>query len=75
MPRLVRGLFDRGGDLANGQKHSHGLGSNTERAAGQVDRSEAQGRIECDRIGFGIHDNTDTTKTIPHFHSERQRRT
>jgi hypothetical protein len=71
----VCGLLDGGGDLANGQKHSPGLGPIAECATGQVDRSEAQGRIECDRIGFGIHDNTDTARAIPHFQSERQHRT
>lgn len=70
-----RGLSGRGGNLANGQKHNHWHRSIAESAAGLIDRSEAQGRIECDRIGFGIHHNAYTTKAIPHFQSERQHRT
>jgi len=57
----IRCVFGGSSDLANGQKHSDGLGSIAEGATDQVDRSEAQGRIECDRIVFGIHDYTNTT--------------
>jgi hypothetical protein len=64
------GFFDRGSDLADGQEHSDGLGSIAEGATDQVDRFEAQGRIESDRIRFGIYDHTDATNAVSHVPSK-----
>lgn len=65
-----RCFFGGNSDLANGQEHSDGLGSIAEGATDQVDRFEAQGRIEGDRIRFGIHDYTDTTNAVSHVQSK-----
>ena len=64
------GFFDRSSDLANGQEHSDGLGSIAEGATYQVDRFEAQGRIESDRIRLGVYDHTDTTNAVAHVQSK-----
>jgi len=62
--------FGCSSDLADGQKHGDWLGPIAEGATEHLDRSEAQGGIERDRIGFGIHDYTNATDAVPYLQSE-----
>jgi hypothetical protein len=66
----VRRFFGGNSDLANGHEHSDGLGSIAQGATDQVDRFEAQGRIEGNRILFGIYDYADATNAVPHVQSK-----
>lgn len=68
--RAFPGHVGRGSDLANREEHGDGLRSIAEGATDQLNRFEAQGRVEGDRIGFRIHYNADTADAVPHLQRE-----
>ncbi len=72
--RSFPGHVGRRCDLANRQEHGDGLRPIAKGATDQLDRFEAQGRVESDRIGFGVHYNADTADAVPQLQGEIQRR-